>query len=188
MPVSVLDENVALLAVDFQIATTGRPAAHDIDGVIAAGVRLIAAFRTAQLPVVVTRADLNAPPAGRTVHSRPRPPIPESALAIVPAIGPQPGDVVIGRRAWSPFAGTDLDARLRSLGVTQVVFSGLATSFGIESGVRAAYDLGYHVVVATDAITDPFVERHDYAVSSVFPILAELGTSEEIACLLAARR
>jgi nicotinamidase-related amidase len=139
------------------------------------------------MPVVLTRAELNAPPLGRTVYSRPQPIIPDAALALIPALAPEPGDIIVGKRGWSPFSGTDLDQRLRALGVTQVVLAGLATSFGIESSARAAYDLDYHVVVAVDAITDPFVERHDYCVSAVFPIISELGASAEIVGLLDSR-
>ena len=67
------------------------------------------------------------------------------------------------------FATTDLDARLTSLGVTQVVIAGVATSYGIESTARDAYDRGYHVTIAADAITDPTAEGHQRSLERVFP-------------------
>ncbi|MET0860021.1 MAG: isochorismatase family protein, partial [Microbacterium sp.] len=69
-------------------------------------------------------------------------------------------------------------------GVTQVVLAGVATSFGVESTARGAYDLGYNVVVATDAITDLRMESHDASVTRVFPVLALTGSTAEIIAAL----
>ena len=67
------------------------------------------------------------------------------------------------------FIGTDLDAYLRSGNVTQVFITGISTSAGVESTARSAYDLGYHVVVVTDAVTDRNPEAHRHTVENTFP-------------------
>ena len=50
--------------------------------------------------------------------------------------------------------GHDLDDYLRQRGVTQIFLTGIATSIGVESTARSAYDLGYNVALIVDAMTD----------------------------------
>lgn len=68
--------------------------------------------------------------------------------------------------------------------MTQVVLTGVATSFGVESSAREAYDLGYHVTIVLDAISDTLAASHEHVVSAVFPALAELATTVEVLALL----
>ena len=49
---------------------------------------------------------------------------------------------------------------LRRRGVTQVVLTGVATSVGVESTARSAYDLGYNVTLVVDAMTDRDADAH----------------------------
>ena len=63
---------------------------------------------------------------------------------------------------------------------TQVVLTGVATSAGVESTARAAHEHGYHVVVATDAMTDRSAEVHANSVERIFPRLGETATTAEI--------
>lgn len=98
----------------------------------------------------------------------------------------QPDDLIITRRTWNAFAGTDLDATLSALGVSQVVIVGVATSFGVESTARHAYDHGYNVVLATDAMTDLRAEAHEHSVTRIFPLIGQTGTTAEIVALAAA--
>jgi nicotinamidase-related amidase len=153
--------------------------------VIGNAAGLASAFRAARLPVVLTRADLNNPPQGRTaVSGRERPPIPDAAPALVPELDPGIDDIVLDRRGWSAFADTGLDGILHDLAVTQVVLVGLATSYGVESTARQAYDLGYSVVVVTDAINNPDAAGHAHSLTRVLPALAQLCTTDELMALL----
>ncbi len=95
-----------------------------------------------------------------------------------PAFGRAGGGI-----SWVP----GLDTLLRDLGVTQVALTGLSTSSGVESTARSASDHGYHVVLATDAITDPDVEAHRHSVGVVFPKLGETATTDEILDMLQRR-
>jgi len=58
---------------------------------------------------------------------------------------------VVKKVRYSGFLGTDLDARLRALGVDTLVVAGLTTECCVDSTVRDAFDLDYHVFVAADA-------------------------------------
>jgi nicotinamidase-related amidase len=68
--------------------------------------------------------------------------------------------------------------------VTQVVIAGVSTSSGVETTARQAYEHGFNVTLATDAMTDPDPVLHDNSVSRVFPKLGETGTTNEILTLL----
>ncbi|MBW5262885.1 isochorismatase family protein, partial [Streptomyces poriferorum] len=103
---------------------------------------------------------------------------------IVPELGPAEGDIVVTKQQWGAFYGTDLDLRLRRGGVTQVVVAGIATSIGVESTARSAHEHGYHVTVATDAVTDMSAEAHDNSVERIFPRLGETDTTDAIVKLL----
>ena len=177
----------ALLVVDLQQATASIPSVLDMATVVANAARLAAAFRERGLPVALITTDLNHPPVGRTAYSdRVRPAIPDAALALLPELGPGDDDILLGKRGWSAFAGTDLDGMLRDRGVTQVVLVGLATSYGIESTARQGYDLGYHVVIVGDAINNPQAEGHEHSMTRVFPVLAQVTITDDVLALLPA--
>ena len=85
------------------------------------------------------------------------------------------------------FANTGLDAHLRALEVTQVVIVGVATSNGVEVTARQAYELGFNVSLATDAMADLQADAHAYSVTRVFPRIGETGTTQDIIDLLEKR-
>ncbi|MFT4306395.1 MAG: cysteine hydrolase [Microbacterium sp.] len=180
MPITTFDPATALLVIDLQKGTTSVPLAHPAEVVIGNAARLATAFRTAGLTVVLVRFDPEQAPTGRADLGGRLPAAPADFTEFVDALEPQPGDVVITKGPWSAFAGTNLHDELTARGVTQVLLAGVATSFGIESTARAAYDLGYNVTIATDAITDRIPEAHDRSVAGVFHILAETGTTHDV--------
>jgi len=73
---------------------------------------------------------------------------------------------------------------MKKLGVTQVVIAGIATSIGVESTARYAYELGFNVTLAIDAMTDMNLDAHTNSVTRIFPRLGETGTTQEIIDLL----
>ncbi|HEX9353187.1 MAG TPA: isochorismatase family protein [Streptosporangiaceae bacterium] len=72
----------------------------------------------------------------------------------------------------------------RGRGVTQIVLTGVSTSGGVESTARAAHEHGYHVVLATDAMTDRDASAHDNSVQRIFPRLGETATTDDILAML----
>jgi nicotinamidase-related amidase len=184
MPIDTLDPRAALLVIDLQRGTLGNPMAHPVDEIVAKAAELTAAFRARKLPVVLSNVE--GTPGGRNDYGGSAREYPSEFTELAPQLDRQPEDVTITRRTWSAFAGTDLDAKLSALGVTQVVIVGVATSFGVESTARHAYDHGYNVVLATDAMTDLHAEAHENSVTRVFPLLGQTGTTAEIVALVAA--
>lgn len=64
----------------------------------------------------------------------------------------------------------------------------MATGTGVEATARQAYELGFNVTCATDAMTDMQGEVHANSVTRIFPRIGETGTTSEIIDLLASRR
>ncbi len=186
MPVTTLDPVTALLVVDLQKGLVTLPTVHPIGDIIARITALLAAFRARRLPVVLINVAGGAP--GRTEQPRRALPLTQDFTDLIPDLAPQQGDLLVTKRSWGAFATTDLDARLKSRGVTQLVITGIATATGVESTARQAYEAGYHVTLATDAMTDPREEAHDYSIRNVFPRLGETGTTREILDMLVKAR
>lgn len=70
---------------------------------------------------------------------------------IVDELAPQPQDTVIVKSRYSGFHGTALDSILRSRGVRNLLFTGIASNVCVESTIRDAYFLEYWPVMVADA-------------------------------------
>lgn len=182
MSATAFDPKTALIIVDLQKGIVGFETAHPAENVIRNSRRLADAFRERGLPVVLVNVDGGAP--GRTERPRPSGTWPADFAELVPELRQQPSDVVVTKRTWGAFASSDLEQRLKSLGVTQVVVTGIATTAGVESTARQAYEAGFNVTLATDAMTDMSREAHDCSVANIFPRLGETGTTDDILSLL----
>jgi nicotinamidase-related amidase len=166
-----------------------RTAPYSGPEVVARGAELAAAFRSAGLPVVLVRVSFAADGAdatpGRTETPARGLDRPAGWDEIVPELSGHAADIVVTKRNWGAFHGTDLDVQLRRRGITQVVLGGIATGAGVESTARAAHEHGYHVTLATDAMADRDGATHEHSVGRIFPRLGETGTTAEILDLLA---
>ncbi|MFG1465369.1 isochorismatase family protein [Xanthobacter sp. DSM 24535] len=186
MALTTLDPNTALIVVDLQKGIVGLPGLPAIDAVIGRARALADAFRAHGLPVVLVNVAGGAP--GRTEQPpRQTGGFPDGWTDLIPELDRQPGDIVVTKRSWGAFATTDLEARLKARGVTQVVIAGVATGTGVEATARQAYEHGFNVTLATDAMTDTRPEAHDYSIGNVFPRLGETGAAREIIDLLPTR-
>jgi isochorismate hydrolase len=57
----------------------------------------------------------------------------------------------------------------------------------LDPTARQAYEQGFNVTLALDAMTDVRPEAHEYSLASVFPRLGETGSTHDILNLLATR-
>ncbi|GAA2482893.1 hydrolase [Winogradskya humida] len=186
MPVTTLDPKTALVVIDLQkgiVGATGAP--YPTAEVTARSAELAGAFRAAGLPVVLVRVSFapdgaDAAPGRTDIPSTRGATPPQGWDRIVDDLAGHPEDILVTKRNWGAFHGTDLDLQLRRRGVTQIVLTGIATSIGVESTARAAYEHGYHVTLATDAMTDRSADAHTHSVERIFPRLGETGTTAEI--------
>ncbi|MDN7581677.1 isochorismatase family protein [Burkholderia orbicola] len=182
MSATRLDTNTALVVIDLQKGIVALPTAHPVAPVIARTRELLDAFRSCGLPVVLVNVAGGAP--GRTEQAPRTAQLPADWTELVPELNRQPGDHVVTKRTWGAFTGTGLDAHLKAAGVTQIVLTGVATSIGVESTARQAYELGYNVTLAVDAMTDLNADAHVNSIERLFPRLGETGTTQDIVALL----
>ena len=185
MALTTLDPNTALIIVDLQKGIVGSSFIHPIDKIVERSRALLAAFRERGLPVVLVNVTGGAP--GRTERPRHSEPLPAGWTDFIPELEQQPGDIVVTKRTWGAFASTDLEYRLKALGITQVVVTGVATGTGVDATARQAYEQGFNVTLALDAMTDGRLDAHDFSIKNVFPKLGETGTTQEIVNLLRTR-
>jgi len=111
--------------------------------------------------------------------SRPEGGMPEGADQFVDGLQ-QDGDIVVTKRNWGAFHGTDLDLQLRRRGVKTIVLGGIATNFGVESTARTAYELNYALVIAEDCCATLSADLHAVAIKSIFPRLSRVMQSTDV--------
>ena len=181
MTVTTLDPKTALVVIDLQEGIKAFAPAEAMAGVIPNATALLDAFRERGLPVCLVNVAGGAP--GRTEHQM-RGEFPANFADLIPELKPQPSDHLVTKKTWGAFTNTDLEAWLKGQGVTQIVLCGVATSIGVESTARFAYEYGFNVTLATDAMTDLSAEAHDASVKLILPRLGETGTTADIIALL----
>jgi nicotinamidase-related amidase len=191
MSLTTLDPRSALVVIDLQAGVLGMSTQpHTADDVLQRSTELAEAFRAQRLPVVLVRvsfaADGSDVTPGRTEITRSNMARPEGWDTLAPGLA-HDGDIVVTKRNWGAFHGTDLDVQLRRRGVTQVVLTGIATSAGVESTARAAHEHGYNVTLVTDAMADADPQVHRHSIERIFPRLGETGTTAEVLDLVGAR-
>jgi len=83
------------------------------------------------------------------------------AWAVIPALKPQLGDLVVRKMASSGFVGTGLELMLRNMNIDTIVLTGAATHACVESTARSGADLGFKIVLAEDACLTQSALFHD---------------------------
>ncbi len=70
---------------------------------------------------------------------------------LVEELAPRPEDWIIQKPRYGGFTSTPLNALLRSAGIKNLVFTGIATNVCVESTIREAFHLEYFAVLLEDA-------------------------------------
>ena len=187
MDLKIEPAKTALVVIDLQRGIVAPPSApHSSTEVVARAAQMAAALRKAGGTVVfvhvtpsadgkdglkpITDAPVGA--GGRT--------LPPDWAEIVPELAPQPSDVIITKRQWGAFYGTELDLQLRRRGVDTIVLCGISTNIGVESTARDAYERGYNQIFVEDAMAARDIEEHRHTVRSLFPRIGRVRTTEEV--------
>lgn len=192
--IAIEPTRTALLLMDFQADIVGR--FGQAAAAVERAAELLAAARAAKVPVVYV-----------VVGFRPGYPevSPKNAMFsmltqrggfllttpgadIVPALRPEPSDVVVVKHRVGAFSGTDLEMVLRAKDVDTLVVAGIATSGVVLSTVRHAADADYRLFVATDACADGDDEVHRVLTQKVLPRQATVTTTSELAAALSGAR
>ena len=178
-------KKTALVLIDLQNAIVGmNPVPHT-----AAQVALCTQetrrtlFAHMAPPVVYVRVDLNdfmQLPVDQPFHLGDKP-LPAAASEIAPSAGFQPGDILVTKRHWGAFAGTDLEQQLKSRGIDTVVLTGISTNGGVESTARQGTGLGFAFVLVEDACSAQDRRNNTvYAFEEIFPRLTRVRPTDEV--------
>jgi nicotinamidase-related amidase len=182
-------KQTALVLIDLQKGILGRQTApHSASDVLARSVRLAERFRATGGLVVLVHVSFSPDGGDRLTQPTDEPPPPAAAQPgwdeISPVLGPDPADIVITKRQWGAFYGTQLELQLRRRGITTIAIAGIATNFGVESTARDAYELGYALVFVEDAMAGLTSAAHAFAVSTIFPRIGRIRSTEEVLAAL----
>jgi len=180
---SLNPRTTALVMIDLQHGIASRPVAPHSGAQVVANARPLAdALRAKGGTVVWVRVLLNellALPADAPTRAPDAPPAPAQASELVPEIGAQPGDVIVSKRQWGAFYGTDLEQQLRRRGIDTIVIGGIATNFGVESTARAAFDFGFKLVFVEDATSGLNEEMHHFTFEKLFRHMGHVRSTRE---------
>ena len=176
-------KNSALVLIDLQkgvlaMAVSPHPAAE----VYERSMRLAQRFHAVKAPVVWVRVSFSA-----DLADAPRLPVdqPTNYAGLPPGwdefpVPPRASDLIITKRHWGAFYGTELDLQLRRRGVRCIVLGGIATHIGVESTARSAAEHGYELVIPEDLCSSQSAETHAFSFKHIFPRIARITTSEDI--------
>jgi len=155
-----LGQRPALVLVDMIKGFTDPacPLGTHCPEVVAANVRLLAAFRERGLPVFFTTV-IYRKPEQAVVFRRRVPALnvltPDSHwVEVDAALTPQANELLIEKQWASAFFGTDLAAQLRSAGADSVVVTGLTTSGCVRATALDAMQHDFPTVVVREAVGD----------------------------------
>lgn len=181
--------HTALVLIDLQkgiLPFAGGP--HAASDVLAKSAELAKRFRELGAPVVLVRVGFSADGADmlrQTVDS-------PSKMGSLPAdwwefpeeLHIVDNDIRITKRQWGAFYGTELELQLRRRCIEQFVLGGIATNIGVESTARNAYELGFGMIFAEDAMSSTGPEMHHFAVKNIFPRLGRVRSTAQILDML----
>ncbi|WP_197329422.1 hydrolase [Ralstonia syzygii] len=165
---------------------------YSAEQVLSASARLARRFRELSAPVVLVRvgwsSDFADAPRQPVDRPAPTPPggMPAGALDQPPEQEVASTDIQILKRQWGAFYGTELDLQLRRRGITTIVLGGISTHVGVESTARAAWEHGYALVLAEDAMSTPDAAQHRFSVENILPRLGRVRQTDAILAALTA--
>jgi nicotinamidase-related amidase len=175
-----------LLVVDMQryFLEKGGPAYLGAEEIIPNVQKLLSAFTKAKYPIFATKyssSEFDGPiekwwatrlePDDRWAELDPRICYPEEAE-------------ILSKHLYGTFSATDLDSRLRNLGVDAVIICGVMTHLCCETTAREAFQQGYNVYFVADANATSGDDLHNAALITLAHGFAYVLDTEEMIILL----
>jgi nicotinamidase-related amidase len=183
--------HAALLVIDVQNATFGpkdagaRPEFHGAaTRVISNIVRLLAAYRRADLEVIYTVMEtLTEDGRDRSLDYK----LSGIMIAkgsweakVVAAIAPARDEIVLAKTSSSVFNSTNLDYLLRNMGIEDVFVTGFLTDQCIDHAVKDGADRGYYMSCVHDACAAETEVRHQAALQCFKGYCRMLSTDQAL--------
>jgi nicotinamidase-related amidase len=168
---SALDQAVLVLIDAQEEYRHGKLPLHGIDAALTANAALLDLARSHDVPIFHV---VHLGKAGGLFD-------PATTGAILPPLTPRATETIIGKTLPNSFAKTDLDARIRATGRTELIIGGFMTHMCVSATARCALDLGYRSTIvaaatATRDLPDPLAAGRRVAAADIQRIaLVELA-------------
>ena len=177
-------KTTALVVIDLQKWIRGNQyAPNSAEQVVAHAAELVEAFHTQNSFVALVRVstsdrhDLLNPLLDQEA---PRLNFVEGWDEIVPELGGNARDHLVTKKQWGAFYGTDLDLQLRRRGITTIVLCGIASGIGVDTTAREAFQHGYNIIFALDAMTGSTQAEHERVQNFIFPRIGRIRMTRDI--------
>jgi biuret amidohydrolase len=201
-------KSLALIVIDMQRDFAepggfGESLGNDVSritAIVPTVAKLIAGFRKAGLTVIHTmechKPDLSDLPPAKRNRGSPALRIGdqgpmgriliagEQGTAILDAVAPMAGELVIEKPGKGAFYATSLGEDLKRLGISQLVFAGVTTEVCVQTTMREANDRGYECLLAEDATESYFPEFKSAAIAMIRAQGAIVGWTAPVAKIL----
>jgi nicotinamidase-related amidase len=140
-PAATFDDAVLLLIDAQREYTEGKLRLHGIDAAVGVIADLLERARGAGTPIV--HVAQNGRPGSALFD-------PEGPMSrFIAGIEPRDGEISVVKSLPNAFAGTELDARLKATGRTNLIVAGFMTHMCISATTRVATDLGYRATIVS---------------------------------------
>ncbi|MTI30529.1 hydrolase [Xanthovirga aplysinae] len=183
-PLKLNIDKTALVIIDLQkgiVGLKGKP--NEIDVIVSNAAKLADKFRSKRGLVALVNVDFqNGKDALNPILDEPLPPrdLPQDWSNIVPELCPKKGDLLITKRQWGAFFGTELDLQLRRRGIDTLLLCGISTNIGVETTAREAYQRNYNQIFVVDAMNALSREEHDHTIKYIFPRMGRNRLTQEV--------
>jgi len=181
--------NPALLVIDVQNGFVSKGGSYDLLGMETSHYRdvipkirdLINLCKNVRIPIFYTQAVRES--SGIDLLTRSHKILPKSReerikkkpicvretwdAEIVDEIKPAEGDHVVIKRRDSAFHDTEIGVWLRSLNIDTLIFCGIDTSICVETSLRDAFNIGYDVVLISDATASNNKKHYESTLENV---------------------
>ena len=94
------------------------------------------------------------------------------------AIKPKQEEIVINKHTASIFIDTGFERMLRNASIITVVFTGIATKFGVESSARGAFNRGFYSAVISDCVSSPDKNGHNRSLENMKNLITVINSKE----------
>jgi nicotinamidase-related amidase len=93
-------------------------------------------------------------------------------------IKPKEDEIVISKHTASIFIDTGFEHMLRNADIITIVFTGIATEFGVESSARDAFNRGFYSVVVSDCVSSPYKDGHERSLENMKNLITIINLKE----------
>ena len=156
---------------------------------------LLAAARRREIPVIYTK--ITPLPAGyqsawniyqgmkrfnvddpKKIPVFMKPGSPEAEIS--PALAPNEGEIILSKHTANIFFGTHFEQLMRFHGVQTILFTGIATEYGVEHSAREASIRGFYTIVVSDCVSSSDKTAHEMALKIMLRMCLVLPSKDII--------